>query len=146
MPLNLLGRRAHWPYSLASLDLFAGCSPSELAQIGSLLTMLTADAGRTLIREGVAGVEFMVIASGEAVVTVDGQPVARLGAGDFVGEMSLLTRAPRSATVTAVTPLTFYVCNTAEFASLLDAAPSVAAKITETANRRSATNDLQRAA
>ena len=132
--------RRQWPDNLAELDLFADCSSAELHQIGSLLTMLTVDAGTVLMHEGARGAEFMVIARGDAVVTTHGHEVARLGVGDFVGEMSLLAHTGRSATVMAVTPLTFYVSNTAEFASLLDAAPSVAAKITAAAAHRGESN------
>ena len=136
-----------WPYSLANLALFADCSHAELEQLGSLMTMLCVGPGRVLISEGTIGMEFMILAEGEADVTVAGQTRARLGPGDFAGEMSLLARGRRSASVTAVTPVTFYVCNTAEFSSLLDTAPSVAAKITAAAARRSEVNDeLDRAA
>jgi CRP-like cAMP-binding protein len=62
-----------------------------------------------------------------------------------MGEMSLLAHSLRSATVTAVTPLTFYVCNRAEFSSLLEAAPSVAQKITAAATERAAANSRKAA-
>ena len=128
---------------LQDLDLFAGCSRREAARIRSLLTMLHTEAGTVLISQGTLGREFLVLADGEAEVSVrtsDGERVvATLGAGDFVGEMALLAHDPRSATVTAVTPLTFYVCNSAEFAGLLEAAPGVAARITAAAAARHAT-------
>jgi CRP-like cAMP-binding protein len=133
-----------WPYSLRALELFADCSNAELTQISSLVTMLTVEPGRVLMSEGTIGMEFMVIADGEAEVTVAGAPRARLRPGDFAGEMSLLAHDRRSATVTALTPVTFYVCNTAEFSSLLDVAPSVAAKITDAAARRAEANRSER--
>jgi CRP-like cAMP-binding protein len=125
---------------LADLDLFAGCTPAELAAARRLLTLLTVDAGSVLMREGGLGMEFMVIADGEATVTIDGHRVASLGRGDFAGEMSLLGGSRRSATVTALTPLTIYVANPSEFRGLLDVAPEVAERIVATADARRQTN------
>jgi CRP-like cAMP-binding protein len=141
-----MARKAQWPYSLGTLDLFADCSAAELERLGSLMTMLSAEAGTVLIGEGEIGAEFVILGEGTAEVTIrqGGQTVvlAELAAGDFVGEMSLLRGTRRSATVTATSSLTFYVCNAAEFASLLDAAPSVAGKITAAAEARGAANVL----
>ncbi|GAC1312883.1 MAG: hypothetical protein NVSMB12_03760 [Acidimicrobiales bacterium] len=133
---------SRWPQTLADLDLFSECSARDLRRIGSLLTGLQVPAGSVLINEGSIGLEFLVIVSGQAAVTVDGRPVATLGAGDFIGEMALLNRVPRSATVRAITPLTFYVSNTAEFATLLEIAPGVRAKIHAAAERRSQANTV----
>jgi len=135
--------QSRWPSSLARLELFADASPAELRRIGSLLTLLSLDAGEVLIREGTIGLEFLIIASGQATVTADGHALAVLGSGDFVGEMALLERVPRSATVIADTPISFYVCNSAEFATLLDVAPSVRAKVIAAARAR---EDANRAA
>jgi CRP-like cAMP-binding protein len=139
-----MSRKSAWPESLGRLALFADCSPAELRRISSLVTMLTLDAGTVLMTEGTIGLEFLVIVDGTAKVSVGGQVVAELGAGDFAGEMSLLARGPRTATVTAVTPLTVYVCNSAEFATLLEVAPNVADKITRAAAVRS--EELRQAA
>src|SRR5579883_1487330 len=95
-----------WPYNLGSLAVFSECSPTELERLGSLLTMLRVPAGTTLMNEGTIGLEFVVIVDGTAAVRVADAIVARLGAGDFVGEMSLLRRERRSATVDAETELT----------------------------------------
>lgn len=137
-----MSRKAQWPESLRSLDLFADCTPTELRRIGSLVTMLSVDAGTVLMTEGTIGLEFMVIEEGTARVTVgkgrNAHIVAELGPGQFAGEMSLLERNRRTATVTATTPLTIYVCNSAEFSSILEAAPGVAAKVTDAASVRSA--------
>jgi CRP-like cAMP-binding protein len=133
---------------LADLELFSDSTVAEVADARKMLTLLTVEPGTVLMSEGSFGLEFMIIADGEAQVSVgtgaDERVLATLGRGDFVGEMSLLGRKRRSATVTALTPLTIYVANVAEFAGLLDAAPSVADRITNTAaerreaNRRSA--------
>jgi CRP/FNR family transcriptional regulator, cyclic AMP receptor protein len=127
-----------WPSTLRELDLFADCDDAELGRIASLITQVSVDAGKDLMGEGNRDRQFMVIAQGHAVVIsgTDHQRLADIGPGSFVGEMSLLDDVPRSATVTAVTPLTLYACNEQEFFALLAAAPSVGAKITRTASER----------
>jgi CRP-like cAMP-binding protein len=129
---------------LLELDLFADCTPAEARRLRSLLTLLTVDAGTELISHGSYGFEFLVIADGQAEVSVESPTgpvvVATLAAGDFAGEMSLLGRERRSASVTAVTPLTVYVANSAEFATMIDEAPSVAEKVRAAASARRQAN------
>lgn len=134
--------QTRWPLSLAELGLFSDCSPRELRRIGSLLTGLQVPTGEVLISEGSTGLEFLIIAAGEASVTVNGRSIATLGTGDFMGEMALLERVPRSATVRATTPMTFFVSNSAEFATLLEIAPSVREKVQAAAERRTQANVL----
>jgi CRP-like cAMP-binding protein len=125
---------------LGQLELFAGCTPAQLTAARRLLTLLTVDAGTVLMAEGGVGLEFLVIADGEATVTINGDLVATLGRGEFAGEMSLLGNARRSATVTAATPVTLYVANPAEFTALLEVAPPVAERIVGTAAARQEAN------
>jgi len=125
---------------LGRLDLFADCTPAEIAEARRQLTLLTVDAGTVLMHQGGFGMEFLIIAEGDATVSIGDRVVATLGRGDFVGEMSLLHREPRSATVRATTPLTFYVANAAEFAALLDAVPSVRERIVRTSEEREERN------
>lgn len=126
---------------LQRLELFGACTPSQVRRIRSLLTMLTVDPGTVLMREGAYGFECVIITDGLAEVTVGGRVVATLGAGDVVGEMSLLGGDARTATVVAVTPLTFYVCNAAEFAGMLELAPEFAAQVRRTADERRRANE-----
>jgi CRP-like cAMP-binding protein len=125
---------------LAELELFAGCTPTEILRARQLLTLITVEPGTVLMEEGRYGMEFLIIASGTAAVSIGGHDVATLGSGDFVGEMSLLERGRRSATVTAVTPLACYVANAAEFTALLEAAPGVGERIVRTADARREVN------
>ena len=129
---------------LAELELFADNTPAEVARARQLLTLLTVEPGTVIMHEGALGMEVLLIAAGQAEVsrrTPHGERVvATLGAGDIVGEMSLLGRQRRSATVTAVTPLTVYVANAAEFTGLLDALPNVAQRIIRTAAARDEAN------
>lgn len=130
--------RRHQP--LLDLDLFRSCSAAEAARVRSLLTMISVPAGTVLMEEGAVGSEFLVIHEGLARVSVAGRTVAMLGRGDFVGEISLLERDPRSATVVAATPLTFYVCHAAEFAGILDIAGGVAERVRRAAGERRRAN------
>ena len=90
---------------LKSLPLFADVPDEELAQIAGFAQEVNVDQGRELVREGDFSYEFMTIEEGEAEVTRNGEHVADLGPGDFFGEMGLLEKTLRNATVTAKTPM-----------------------------------------
>ena len=117
---------------LRELDLFSETSRSELAVIAKQLTKLKVKAGRVLVREGGLGNEFMIIVNGMAEVTQGGRSIATIGRGDLVGEMALLQPVGfgrRNATVTAVTDAEIYAGSASEFRRILEASPSVAAKV-----------------
>ena len=90
---------------LKSLPLFEDVSDDELAQIATFAQEVTVEEGRELVREGDFSYEFMAIEEGQAEVTRHGEHVADLGPGDFFGEMGLLEKTLRNATVTAKTPM-----------------------------------------
>jgi CRP/FNR family transcriptional regulator, cyclic AMP receptor protein len=90
---------------LKSLPLFADVPDEELAQIAGFAQEVNVDAGRELVREGDFSYEFMAIEEGEAEVTREGKHVNDLGPGDFFGEMGLLEKTLRNATVTAKTSM-----------------------------------------
>lgn len=117
------------------LELFAGCSKSELRSLDTLFTHLVLSKGQVLIREGAAAKEFIVIADGIAEVTREtasgAVTVANVASGDFLGEMGLLNARLRAATVTATSDLSVFVCSASEFRSMLRLAPSVAEKISQ---------------
>jgi CRP/FNR family cyclic AMP-dependent transcriptional regulator len=94
---------------LQSLSLLAACSPSQVRLVGRHAELLVVAADAVLVREGAAGHEAFVVAEGRAAVTRDGRTVAELGPGDLFGELALLTRSPRDATVTAITPMVLVV-------------------------------------
>ena len=100
--------------------------------------------GRAFIREGHLGREAVIIADGLARVTMGGQEVAAVGRGDVVGEMAVLDGGPRSATVTALTPVAAYVCTPAELTALCAAAPSVDRIIRHRAAARARANRSRR--
>jgi CRP-like cAMP-binding protein len=90
---------------LKSLPLFADVPDEELGQIATFAQEVTVDQGRELVREGDFSYEFMAIEEGEAEVSRNGRHLADLGPGDFFGEMGLLEKTLRNATVTAKTPM-----------------------------------------
>jgi CRP/FNR family transcriptional regulator, cyclic AMP receptor protein len=90
---------------LKSIPLFEEVGDEELAQIAPFATEVSVEEGRELVREGDFSYEFMAIEEGEAEVTRGGEHVADLGPGDFFGEMGLLEKTLRNATVTAKTPV-----------------------------------------
>ena len=124
---------------LAELPLFAEASRAERAVIRRHLTLLSVPAGRVLVEEGARAAEFMVLAEGTATVDQGGHTIAVLGRGDLVGEMALLEddgAGRRNATVTADSDTLVYVGSRNEFRRILEAAPSVARKVRETAAAR----------
>jgi CRP-like cAMP-binding protein len=90
---------------LKSIPLFEDIPDDELAQIATFAQEVSVEEGRVLVREGDFSYEFMAIEEGEAEVTREGEHVADLGPGDFFGEMGLLEKTLRNATVTAKTPM-----------------------------------------
>jgi CRP/FNR family transcriptional regulator, cyclic AMP receptor protein len=90
---------------LKSIALFKEVGDEELAEIAPFATEVSVEEGRELVREGDFSYEFMAIEEGEAEVSRAGEHVADLGPGDFFGEMGLLERTLRNATVTAKTPM-----------------------------------------
>jgi CRP/FNR family cyclic AMP-dependent transcriptional regulator len=90
---------------LKSIPLFEDVPEDELGQIAGFAQEVTVEQGRELVREGDFSYEFMAIEEGEAEVSRDGDHVADLGPGDFFGEMGLLEKTLRNATVTAKTSM-----------------------------------------
>jgi CRP/FNR family transcriptional regulator, cyclic AMP receptor protein len=93
------------PSRLKTIPLFQSIPDDELAEIAIFAQEVSVEAGRTLVREGDFSYEFMAIEEGEAEVTREGKHLAQLGPGDFFGEMGLLEKTLRNATVTAKTSM-----------------------------------------
>jgi CRP-like cAMP-binding protein len=111
---------------------------SELEELAARAYFIDFPAGATPIEEDAPGQAMFIIVSGEAAVTVHGddEPVATLGKGDIVGEMSLLTGARRSATVKAVTPLEVIEVNKEALAHVLKASPDLVDRFAALIDRR----------
>jgi CRP/FNR family cyclic AMP-dependent transcriptional regulator len=120
--------------SLKRAPLFADLSRKELVQLARLSDDVEVPADRVLCKEGDPGRKFFVLVEGKVDVARNGKRVATLGAGDFVGEISLLEPTPRTATVTAKTPVRFFVLTPNDFR--LDENPSVKRKVLRALARR----------
>ncbi|GAC1343077.1 MAG: hypothetical protein NVSMB29_15440 [Candidatus Dormibacteria bacterium] len=90
---------------LQRAPLTRGMTPAELASLSQELDEQTFLPGHRVVTEGFSGQEFFIIVDGVAGVSVDGWQVARLGPGDFFGEVGLLDEGLRFASITAETPL-----------------------------------------
>jgi CRP/FNR family cyclic AMP-dependent transcriptional regulator len=90
---------------LKSIPLFEEVGDEELRQIAPFAQEVTVEGGKVLVREGDFSYEFMAIEEGEAEVTRGGEHVADIGPGDFFGEVGLLEKTLRNATVTAKTQM-----------------------------------------
>jgi CRP-like cAMP-binding protein len=128
---------------LSEVSLFSGASKKELGEIASAVKVVDHAAGDVIAREGERGLGFFLLADGTADVTIGGQRKATLKRGDFFGEISLLDEGPRSATVTAATPLTLLGLTAWAFKDLVERHASIGLKMLEAvaARVRSATGD-----
>ena len=122
---------------MKQVRLFSGLSKTEIDSLKKLMTAVNIHSGKTVVREGDVGREFMIILSGTASVSREGSKFATLGPGDFFGEMRLLGKGPRSATITAETDLLLEALNRREFATMLHKNPEIAEKILADADIRS---------
>jgi CRP-like cAMP-binding protein len=121
---------------LKGVPLFAGCSKAELQRVASLADELDLGEGATLIREGERGREFIVVVDGTVRVTRKGKKLRDLGAGDFIGEIALVSDVPRTATVTSTSPVRLLVVTDRAFRGLIEQTPSIATKVLQSLGER----------
>jgi CRP-like cAMP-binding protein len=121
---------------LSAVPLFSTCAKSELRAIANLGARLTVADGAVLTTQGHSGREFFLLTEGDARCLVDGEEIAKLGPGDFFGEMALLDKRPRNATVIADGDAEVLVLNASEFRGLLDSSPSISEKLHAAATDR----------
>jgi CRP-like cAMP-binding protein len=110
---------------LKSLPFFSSMSEQDLAALAEQTEEISVAAGTVVAREGDLGDRFFVIESGAAEVTRDGTPVAKLGAGDFFGEVALIREERRTATVTATSAMVLIVMTGSSFRSLDRSRPEI---------------------
>ncbi len=115
--------------ALGRAPLFEALSKDELRDLAKVTEDLEVEVGKVLCREGETAQEFFVIIDGEVEVTKDGKQLRTLSDGDFFGEIALLEDVRRTATVTALTPLRFFVVTRQSFWSLLERQPEVERKV-----------------
>ncbi|MGZ4319037.1 MAG: cyclic nucleotide-binding domain-containing protein [Gaiellaceae bacterium] len=137
----MLGRDAKTK-QIARVPLFGRCSKRELALIAGIADEIDLRSGKVLTREGETGREFFVLLDGKVEVRRGGRKRDILEAGDFLGEIALVSRSPRTATVTALTALRVLVIRDQEFRALLERVPSIQTKVLEALADRLAADAL----
>ena len=110
---------------IKGVPLFASASKHELAEIASIADEIDLPEGKVLIREGDTGREFFVLVDGTAEVSRAGKKVASIGPGDFFGEIALISKTPRNATITTTSPVRALVITDRAFRQLLDHSPQI---------------------
>ncbi len=124
------------------VPLFSGLSKRELEEVASLADEIDLREGKELTRQGKAGREFFVLLEGKADVTKDDRRINQLGDGDFFGEIALISRSPRTATVTATSPVRALVITDRSFRRLLEDSPQIQLKVLEALAERIAPEAL----
>ena len=111
--------------------LFSRCSRRQLQEVAKLADEIDLREGKQLTREGERGREFFVLLEGEAEVRQKGRKIRTLGKGDFLGEIALVSKAPRTATVTLTKPTRALVITAQSFDRLLRTSPEIQRDVLE---------------
>ena len=127
---------------IRAVPLFSRLSKAELRDLAMLADEIDLRDGKELTRQGAQGREFFVLLEGTADVRKNGRKINTLGPGDFFGEIALVSREPRTATVTATSPVRTLVITDRSFRRLLDESPQVKTKVMEAMAKRLAPETL----
>ena len=111
--------------------LFSKCSKKELEEVAAVADEIDLREGKELTVEGAPGREFFVVIEGTAEVRRNGRKVNEMRDGDFFGEIALISGAPRTATVTATSPVRALVVTDRDFRALLRRQPDMQMKVLE---------------
>jgi CRP-like cAMP-binding protein len=111
--------------TLAQVPELALLSKRHLRRLLKAMHEYEYPAGETVVREGVHGQTLFVVLEGKARVSRRGRTVGRVGAGDFFGEIAVLDRGPRTASVVAETPLRCWALHREELRDLVKAEPAL---------------------
>ena len=122
--------------TLGQLALFADLTPAQLEAVAHTHEEDVFAAGERVLRKGLSGGNFYVILEGDAAVDLDGQQLARLGRGDFFGEISALTGEPPTTDVVAVTILRCLVIPAQQLERLVLDRPQFALRLLRLEARR----------
>lgn len=114
---------------IASVPLFSGLSKRELSQVASIADEIDLREGKVLIREGDRGREFFVLLEGQVSVERGKKRLPAMQPGDFFGEVALVSNVPRTATVTATSPVRALVITDGNFRALVKRSPQIALKV-----------------
>jgi len=121
---------------LKRVALFERCSKRDLGKIGSLAREVEYPAGTLVVREGEPGSELFIIVDGEVDVRSRARKLATLPAGNYFGEIALITGSPRTASVTTGTPVRALVINSRDFRKLLQDSPEIQFKVLQEVGKR----------
>lgn len=121
------------------VPLFSKLKGKSLQEVASIADEIDLPKGKEMARQGDRGREFFILLDGEAEVRKDGRRVNTLTKGDFFGEIALVTKVPRTASVTASTPVRALVITERDFTALLKRAPEVSKCVVEALGERLAT-------
>jgi CRP/FNR family transcriptional regulator, cyclic AMP receptor protein len=127
------------PELLRKVSLFSALDDKELASLAEEFNERRFSPGDNIALEGEGGLMFFVVESGEATVEVHGEEVGKLGPGSAFGEIALIDRRPRTATVTARSELKTFGLPVFVFRPFVEARPEVAWKLLEAMADRLAT-------
>ena len=122
---------------VARVPLFAGLSAADIADISRLLRAQTVEGGTMIVRRGESGDSMYFIGNGEVEVELPDDRV-RLGVGDFFGEVAVLGRTRRMATVTAVTRTNLLILDAQDLEALMEREKRIAERIHEALRGRDA--------
>jgi MFS family permease len=126
---------------LRGTPIFEPLGPASIERVARNLVQIEADPGMIVIREGDPGDRFYVIEEGEVEVSRHGEPLAKLGPGDFFGEIALLRNVPRTATVTASGAASLRSLDRAQFLAAVTGSPAGAVALADVMDRRVAEHD-----
>jgi CRP-like cAMP-binding protein len=121
---------------LRSMPLFASLGKKDLGRIAQATDEVDVREGKELLHEGEFAYEFMVIEDGRAEVVRDGEHVADLGPGDFLGEIAAMERGKRNASVVARSPMLLAVMPAHELRQLASSIPQLGETLRKTADER----------
>ena len=116
---------------LKGVSLFSGLEDADLEGLASEFNERSFPQGATMATEGEGGLVFFIIDSGDASITVGDHEVARIGAGQYFGEVALIDKRPRTATVTAITDMQVFTLPVWSFRPFVESRPEVAWKLLE---------------
>jgi CRP-like cAMP-binding protein len=116
---------------IQKVPLFSRLSKKGLGEVARIADELDLPSGKKMAKEGDRGREFFVLLEGEADVTKGDRRINRMKKGDFFGEIALVTKMPRTATVTATGDVRVLVINERDFAALIKNSPEIGRGVAE---------------
>ena len=125
------------PARLMKIPVFADLSDEELGHIAALAAEVSVPESKELVREGDYSYDVLAIEEGSARVERHGEHIADLGPGDVFGEMGVLKREQRNATVVATSPMLLVTLTSWDIRRLQKTAPKAVAHLREVVAQRS---------